>query len=252
MEPNPFYVENEQRLPLDDVEAFLDCARYNEEGDADILRDYLTKNPRDIDAKDNQGRTAVHMAAANGHMPILEMLFEFNPKPDVPNYEGNTALHFAALNNRLEAARRLLEKGWKVSSRNVFDRTPLQLSQDRRLEEMTALLLQHDETLDSYVLPPGAIVTGGGDDEDDEEDGHGPENTVKEAARAGLASRQPPHAQQPAKRAVTRPTPSGVAPVKSAATAKAAASKPNASASAKEPLPTEEAMLGSANVDGIE
>lgn len=157
--------------PVNDVEAFLNCARYNDEDDAQLLREYLQKHPQDIDARDAQGRTAVHMAAANGHMAILNMLIEFAPTPDVKNEEGNTALHFAALNNRVEAARRLIEAGWKASAMNSFRRTPFQLIQGKRFEEMDALLLEHDDSLDVYE--PAVQSSADTPNSDEKKDGGG-------------------------------------------------------------------------------
>ncbi|CCW62403.1 unnamed protein product [Phytomonas sp. EM1] len=155
---SPFYSElDKQQLeePLNDVEAFLNCARYNEDDDVELLQNYLDRYPENIDARDEQGRTAVHMAAANGHMKILEVLFRFSPRPDLSNREGNTALHFAALNNRVSAAKLLLRKGWKANAVNIFNRTPLHLIQERGFEEMETVLLCHDPTLDE----PGDMMT---------------------------------------------------------------------------------------------
>lgn len=149
----------ELRQPLTDTDAFLDGARYNDEGDLELLRSYLALHPHDVDARDEQGRTAMHMAAANGHVEIMEMLFEFSPQPNVPNHEGNTALHFAALNNRVTAAQKLLQRGWSVSFQNAFEKTPLQLIYDKRYEEMETLLMGHDDSLDTYEPPAEAVFT---------------------------------------------------------------------------------------------
>ncbi|CCW68738.1 unnamed protein product [Phytomonas sp. Hart1] len=148
---NPFYYELEKQQleePLNDIEAFLNCARYNDDGDINLLQDYLDRNPENIDSQDNQGRTAVHMAAANDHTKILEVLFQFNPRPDLANIEGNTALHFSALNNRVSAAKLLLRKGWKANVTNIFNRTPLHLIQGKGFEEMETVLLSHDLSLE--------------------------------------------------------------------------------------------------------
>lgn len=222
--------------PIDDVEAFLNCARYNEEDDGQLLREYLKKHPTDVDARDSQGRTTVHMAAANGHMPILAMLFEFAPTPDVASAEGNTALHFAALNNHVEAAKRLIERGWKASAVNTSNRTSLQLIQGKRFEEMEALLLEHDESLDSYRLPNGATVNVSATDEDDdlEVDGSDAEEQGNEEVP------QQPQPPAGARAAAKRP-----AKAASAAPAKQA---PRASPAKK----VDEGVLGTSSLDGVE
>lgn len=137
------------RVPTNDLEGLMDCARYNEPGDMELLEEYLTKHPLEINAQDGQGRTVVHMAAANGRQEVLELLMKFHPKPNMQNSEGNSALHFAALNNRVPVASFLLQHGWKASLRNNFGKTPLQLiTQEKGFGEMETLLLEADDTLD--------------------------------------------------------------------------------------------------------
>ncbi|KPI89115.1 hypothetical protein ABL78_1759 [Leptomonas seymouri] len=222
----PYYEpDSEYREPLTDVDAFLDSARYNEEGDLELLRSYLEKNPRDVDAHDEQGRTAVHMAAANGHMPILEMLFEFNPQPNTPNDEGNTALHFAALNNRVAAAEALLAHGWRPAEQNVMGKTALQLIYEKQFNEMEALLMSRDETLDTYVPPSDATVN-----VSLPEEGEGESDAAKDQAAVN-----PPVAASAKKRLPAAPA------------EKSAAPQPPA----KDPTTSTE-LLGSASVDAID
>ncbi|KAF8275984.1 hypothetical protein TcYC6_0014530 [Trypanosoma cruzi] len=155
--------DNYHREATTITEAFFDCARYNDGDDANLLLAYLSATPSLIGAKDEQGRTAVHLAAANGHIGILEMLMEFGPSPDVPNHEGNTALHFAALNNQLEAARRLLEWGWHASARNVFGKKPIQLIYGKKYEAMETLLLGYDDEIESCTRGTVSLVDKGDD-----------------------------------------------------------------------------------------
>ncbi|KAK7201006.1 Ankyrin repeats (many copies)/Ankyrin repeats (3 copies)/Ankyrin repeat [Novymonas esmeraldas] len=228
----PYYEPgSEFREPLTDVDAFLDCARYNEDGDLALLQSYLEKNPGDVDARDEQGRTAVHMAAANGHMPILEMLFRFHPEPNAVNDEGNTALHFAALNNRVAAAEALLERGWRPAEQNVMGKTALQLIYEKQYNEMEALLIGRDESLDTYVPPNQAYVSV---DLPADDAGEPEGNPHDEPSAQADAKATPTHESAPA---ATAPAPQTPAPA------------------AKEPVKdatTGSEMLGAASVDGIE
>lgn len=225
----PYYEpDSEFREPLTDIDAFLDSARYNEEGDLELLRSYLENNPGDVDARDEQGRTAVHMAAANGHMPILEMLFQFHPQPNIPNDEGNTALHFAALNNRVAAAEALLAHGWRPAEQNVMGKTALQLIYEKQFNEMEALLMSRDETLDSYVPPFETTVSVSLPEEEG----------VAEAAEEAQAASSPAEVK-PSVAAKSAPA---VAPAKKSAMPQHLIAHTTTSAE----------MLGSASVDGIE
>lgn len=179
------------RVPTNDVDGLMDCARYNEENDALLLTEYLSSHPDDINVQDGQGRTAVHMAAANGHIDILELLMGFNPKPNMQNEEGNTALHFAALNNRLDAAKLLLNKGWSASIKNNSLKTPLQLiSQEKGVDEMEALLMEHDESLDNIecVMRDGE-----------------PDNSPSPPKPEGAAAKRPAPGVKPAPKPAPKP-----------------------------------------------
>lgn len=211
------------REPTNDLEGLLDCARYNEPGDMELLREYLQKHPDEVNSQDGQGRTVVHMAAANGRLDVLELLFdEFNPRPNIRNEEGNTALHFAALNNRVAVAELLLKKGWKASQQNNFFKTPLQLISHERFEEMEVLLLQHDESLDE-----GKNLL------DETESSSSPSPVFDGSDKTKAAEAQ-----------------TGSCEVE--ATTKPQTSQCASSNLMEEAKPTKEGLLGSTNVDGIE
>ncbi|CAD2218999.1 e3 ubiquitin-protein ligase MIB2 [Angomonas deanei] len=229
-----FYYEIEKDLfhePINDLEGFLDCARYNEDGDSQLLVEYLEEFPHHIDAKDEQGRTAVHMAAANGHLGLLEALYQFRPTVNLANHEGNTALHFAALNNKVNAAIWLLERGWLPSVKNNSGKTPLQEIYDKEFNEMETVLIKFDASLDDYVPPSGAAV-----DVEGEEDEESAPTAEGEDATPEVKKKAAP----PAKGATSSPknnTTSNNAQVKK---------------EKKEKTDKVEAVLGSTDVDGIE
>lgn len=157
-------------VPLTEIAAFFDCARYNDANDAETVREYLQAHPLHIDATDDQGRTAMHMAAANNHTSIMNVLFAFQPQPDRCNADGNTALHFAALNNALAAAELLLSHGWSADRVNQFHNTPLQLIQNKNFTQMEMLLLAHETSIDSYPVSVSAPEHAHDEDVQDHDD----------------------------------------------------------------------------------
>jgi ankyrin repeat protein len=52
-----------------------------------------------VDMKDELGNTALHMAAAAGHTPIVKKLLENNANVNIQNNQGNTPLHQATWRN---------------------------------------------------------------------------------------------------------------------------------------------------------
>ncbi|KAH9994211.1 hypothetical protein BJV77DRAFT_1101335, partial [Russula vinacea] len=76
---------------LDDVKSFIDCFGTVPVGEA----------------RDENGNNVLHMASANGHTELLDILLPIVPSSllSARNRAGSTALHWAALNSQLGAAR---------------------------------------------------------------------------------------------------------------------------------------------------
>jgi hypothetical protein len=79
----------------------------------------LLEKGADVNAKDNDGWTALHGASYNGHSEIVRMLLaqkgiEVNAK----SYGGWTALHWASFYGHPETVAMLLEKGADVTAKN--------------------------------------------------------------------------------------------------------------------------------------
>ncbi|CAJ1964888.1 unnamed protein product [Sphenostylis stenocarpa] len=96
------------------VEALLDAARYDGMDDVKSLE----ASGVPLDSKDDQGRTALHMAAANGHKDIVNYLISKGVDLNSPNEEKNTPLHWACLNGHIEVVKKLIMAGANVSVLN--------------------------------------------------------------------------------------------------------------------------------------
>jgi len=64
-----------------------------------------------LDAVDARGRTPLHLAAAAGHAPVIDLLCERGASLDAADERGATPLHLAALAGRGEAVDALLSRG---------------------------------------------------------------------------------------------------------------------------------------------
>ena len=80
-------------------------------GNISKLKDLLRDNTINIDLQDKYGKTALHNACENGHLPCAELFVEKGANIDLRNYSGWTALHYACINGKLECAKLLLDKG---------------------------------------------------------------------------------------------------------------------------------------------
>ncbi|XP_025617349.1 ankyrin repeat-containing protein P16F5.05c isoform X2 [Arachis duranensis] len=115
------------------VEALLEAARYDDMDDVVIL----ASNGVPLDSKDEQ---ALHMAAANGHIEIVEYLIGQGVDLNVANEEKNTPLHWACLNGHVEVVKKLIMAGANVGVLNSHERTPMDEAVTRgKLEVMDAI-----------------------------------------------------------------------------------------------------------------
>ncbi|CAI9096919.1 OLC1v1033181C1 [Oldenlandia corymbosa var. corymbosa] len=105
----------------ENVEALLEAARYD---DLDDLKS-LASAGTSLDAKDSQGRTALHMASANGHLEIVEYLVSHGVDVNAANTENNTPLHWACLNGHVEVVKFLILAGANVAVLNSHENTPV-------------------------------------------------------------------------------------------------------------------------------
>ncbi|KAL1319565.1 hypothetical protein AAHE18_15G287000 [Arachis hypogaea] len=115
------------------VEALLEAARYDDMDDVVIL----ASNGVPLNSKDEQ---ALHMAAANGHIEIVEYLIGQGVDLNVANEEKNTPLHWACLNGHVEVVKKLIMAGANVGVLNSHERTPMDEAVTRgKLEVMDAI-----------------------------------------------------------------------------------------------------------------
>jgi len=90
--------------PEDDGLELLECARYGED---DELKQLLEKGVPPGFA-DSQGTTALHRAAANGHLACVKVLAAAGC-PHVANASGNLPLHWAVQQGHVAVVKALLE-----------------------------------------------------------------------------------------------------------------------------------------------
>eukprot|EP00850_Spirogloea_muscicola_P002544 SM000010S04182 [mRNA] locus=s10:147346:149284:+ [translate_table: standard] len=128
------------RGPNEAQTLLLEGARYGDEPDVAAA---LAAGAH-ADAADSLGRTALHMAAANGNTTIVRLLLG-SGQADVGacNLEGSTALHWAALNGHqqtepLQVVELLIEQGADPAALNRHERTPV----DEALSQGHAALVQ--------------------------------------------------------------------------------------------------------------
>ncbi|XP_051651401.1 ankyrin repeat domain-containing protein 26-like isoform X1 [Manacus candei] len=109
-------------------------------GHADVLRYLLRKNSQP-NLADNLKRTALMKAVQQEQEECVAILLEHGADPNLADAGGNTALHLAVLSKNTAVAGLLLEHNASSDAQNQMGFTPLKL----------AALLQHEEILECLL-----------------------------------------------------------------------------------------------------
>lgn len=89
----------------DELDGLIDAVRYNDP--IEEIRELVLSGQYPINFKDISGKTALHAAAANGSVEIINLLASNGADLNAKNEHGSTPLHWAALNGHLDAGRHI-------------------------------------------------------------------------------------------------------------------------------------------------
>ncbi|XP_035864408.1 E3 ubiquitin-protein ligase MIB2 isoform X4 [Sander lucioperca] len=125
-------------------------------GSANKVRELVQKYPDKVDIK-NQGKTALQVAAHQGHMEVVKALLQANSSIEVKDEDGDTALHYTAFGNQAEITRLLLNKGANVNLLNNSMCTALHIAVNKGFTDVVRVLTEHSADVnlqDSYGDTP--------------------------------------------------------------------------------------------------
>lgn len=103
-------------------ETLLEAAK---NGDNSIIKDYIQLGKADIETKDNNGQTALHLAAANGHTATVVLLLSNGANINAIDTNGCTPLHLSIDKTHYEVTISLIEKGADFNIKNKNGSTPI-------------------------------------------------------------------------------------------------------------------------------
>lgn len=125
-------------------------------GNAVKVRELLQKHPDKVDIK-NQGKTALQVAAHQGHMEVVKLLLQANSSIETKDEDGDAALNYTAFGNQAEIARLLLSKGASVNLLNNSMCSALHIAVNKGFTDVVRVLTEHSADVnlqDSYGDTP--------------------------------------------------------------------------------------------------
>jgi hypothetical protein len=130
------------------MQDFVDCARY---GELEEMKQMLDTCSSDTERRDlakhalpESLNTALHYAAANGHVEIIKLLLEILTHSidiDCKNCQGSTPLHWAALNGHVECVQLLANAGANPGLQNNSGKCPISLAEQQGHDKVVDCLL---------------------------------------------------------------------------------------------------------------
>lgn len=113
-------------------------------GYQEIVKLLLSNEGVNVNARTLSERTALHVAAEEGHAGIVELLLKRGADTNIRNLDGKTALHIAAEKNHIEIVELLLDReGIDINAKDCYGNTALYLAANSSYKEVVKLLLKH-------------------------------------------------------------------------------------------------------------
>lgn len=108
----------------------------------------LIENGADVNKKDKENNTPLHIAVQNNSLELVKLLIEKGADVNATDKNGRTLLHIAVENNNLELVKLLIEKGVNKNTMDYFSWTPLITATNNGYLEIVEFLLEKDVLID--------------------------------------------------------------------------------------------------------
>uniref|UniRef100_A0A8C5NKI8 Ankyrin 2 n=1 Tax=Junco hyemalis TaxID=40217 RepID=A0A8C5NKI8_JUNHY len=108
----------------------------------DKVVEYL-KSGIDINTCNQNGLNALHLAAKEGHVGLVQELLERGSAVDSATKKGNTALHIASLAGQAEVVKVLVKEGANINAQSQNGFTPLYMAAQENHIEVVKYLLEN-------------------------------------------------------------------------------------------------------------
>jgi len=112
-------------------------------GDFQAVKNILKHDPSKLDAKNEDGYTALHWACMRAHWDVVKYLIEKGADLNVVGGDGGTQINWAVHHDNVDIIKILIDKGAKLNIRNQWGMTELHTAIWRGNIHVVGYLLDH-------------------------------------------------------------------------------------------------------------
>ena len=116
-----------------------------DEGNLKIV-EILIKSNCNLNMRSNIKRTALHISCLHGYFDISKLLIENGALINVQDNERNTPIHLCVVANHIELLKYLLERCPQADVKNIYNKTPSDLSNNADIKSMLSEYLSKNES----------------------------------------------------------------------------------------------------------
>jgi hypothetical protein len=132
--------DDEEEEEEEEEEGELTLHSAASQGDHEALAVLLAAPGCEVNAKDEEGRTALHFACGYGEIACAEALLSAKADADATDKNSNTALHYAAGYGRRDVVQLLVDAGASVVLKNADGKSPIDVARlNNQAEVLQAL-----------------------------------------------------------------------------------------------------------------
>lgn len=131
----------------------------------DAVLELLTSRGADLNARDGNNLTPLHLAAVKGRVEACRILLDAGTDVNVTGFTSrdgsaeSTPLHLAAESGAREVVELLISRGANVNAVNNFQRTPLFWARKAGKTDVAELLAAHGAVEDPSEIPTSAAAS---------------------------------------------------------------------------------------------
>lgn len=116
--------------------------------DEDMVKSLIEYGEADVNAQNDDGKTALHIASRAGSLNIVSLLLEAGARTDTQCLDGTTSLHLAMWKNKSQVVARLIKAGANPNLQDQDHWTPLHWGVQSRNLDLVKLLVENGANMD--------------------------------------------------------------------------------------------------------